>query len=66
MLTGPLLFSVANVPIGVFFGSRYVRASRAYRETMENVHILFARPLKLEQCDSIGIFQLPSKRSMGF
>ena len=55
-----------NAPVSVIFCSRYVRASRAYRETMENARMLFARPLKLKQCDFLGGFQLPSKFNMGF
>ena len=42
---------MANVPSDVIFGSRYVRVSVAYFETMENVRILFAHPLKLKQCE---------------
>ena len=33
---------------------------------MENVRILFARPLKIGQCEFLGVFHLPSKFSMGF
>ena len=33
---------------------------------MENVRILFARPLKIGQCEFLGFFHLPSKFSMGF
>ena len=33
---------------------------------MEYVRILFARRLKLKQCDFLAFFQLPGKFSMGF
>ena len=33
---------------------------------MEDVRILFARPLKLKQCDFLGFFRLPSKFNIGF
>ena len=46
--------------------SRGPRALRAPRELMENVRILFARPLKIGQCEFLGGFHLPSKFSMGF
>ena len=46
--------------------SRGPRALRAPRELMENVRILFARPLKIGQCEFLGFFHLPSKFSMGF
>ena len=59
-------FPETNTPIGLIFGSRYVRASGAYRETMENGFLLFTRPLKLKQRDFLGIFQLPSEFNMGF
>ena len=44
-------FTEANALIGLTLGSRYVRTSGAYRETIENEFFLFARPLKLKQCD---------------
>ena len=40
------LCSVANAPIGVIFGSRWQRTSRAQHETTENVRILFCAPSK--------------------
>ena len=46
--------------------SRGLRALRAPRELMENVRILFARPLKIGQCEFLGVFHLPSKFIMGF
>ena len=46
--------------------SRGPRDLRAPRKLMENVRILFARPLKIGQCEFLGIFHLPSKFSMGF
>ena len=60
------VFSVANVPIGVIFGSRRVRASGTYREPMENVRMLFVCPLKLKQRAFVLGFQLPNDFSMGF
>ena len=57
---------MANTPIGVIFGSQYAPASCAYRETMENVRILFVHPLKLKQCDVIVFFHLPSIFNMRF
>ena len=57
---------MANAPISVIFGSQWPRASHTHRESMENMRILFTRPLKLKQCDFLGGFQLPSKFNMGF
>ena len=54
-------FSVANAQIGMIFGSRWSSASRAQPEPIKNVHILFARLLKIKQCNVLGVFQLPSK-----
>ena len=52
------LFSVANTPIGAMFCSQYAPAACAYRETMENVRILFARPLQLKQCVVFRFFSV--------
>ena len=60
------LFSVANAPIGVIFGSWNVHASRAFRETMENARILFARPLKLKQCICFVFFGRLVNLAWGF
>ena len=60
------LFSVANAPIGVIFGSQWRSASRAHCGTMENVRILFAHLLKLNQCDFLGFLSYLVDLAWGF
>ena len=54
-------FLVVNAPIGLIFGSRWPRASRAHCETTKNVRILFACLLKVKECDVLDVFQLSSE-----
>ena len=46
--------------------SRNAHASRAFRQTMEHVCILFARPLKLGQCDFLVFFSYLVNLTRGF
>ena len=50
----------------LFHGMRTLLAHSTFREIMENVRILFARPLKIGQCEFLGVFIYLVNLAWGF